>query len=123
MFHFYLGLINCPVKAYKEYMSRRPEDCRGLESRFYLQPIQKPKSEVWFQKTPVGKSSMGQLSSKMSILGGLHHKIKHGARKTGMQTLLHENSYPKSVALISCDESIQLLNSYSSILDQSQEYV
>ena len=60
-------------------MRRRPEDCRGSESRFYLQPIQKPTSDVWFQKMPLGKNSVGQIASKMSTQGGLHSKSKPDA--------------------------------------------
>ena len=99
-------------------MRRRLEDCRGSESRFYLQLIPKPKSEVWFQKTSVGKNSIGKIASKISSQGGLHCKTNHSARKTGIQTLFYENVSPTDVAQISGHRNIQSFISYSYMSDE-----
>ena len=41
-----------PKHALDEYIRRRPA---GASEKFYIQPVENPKSEVWYKITPVGK--------------------------------------------------------------------
>ena len=63
---FITGSVICPVKTYREYMIRRIKDCRGSESRFYLQPIPKLSQVGSFKKNQKAKNSIGKIANKMS---------------------------------------------------------
>ena len=46
----------CPVMLFKVYLEKRPEEMKTGTGPFYLSVIDKPVSNVWFKKTPMGKT-------------------------------------------------------------------
>jgi hypothetical protein len=109
--------------VFKEYEARRPADCKQSDSRFYLQPILKPKSAIWFSKQPIGVNSIGTIANKMSKAAGLSKKSNHSARKTAIQTLLHANVSPTDVVQITGHKNVQSLNSYSHLSNDQQKNI
>lgn len=64
----------CPVKIYKEYLRRRPQDTLTPESRFYLAVKQNP-DDVWFKRQPMGKNSIGSIVKNMTTAGNENNEI------------------------------------------------
>ncbi len=118
-----LATPECPVQLYKEYARRRPTDCNLPDSRFYLQPIAKPKSDIWYSRQPMGKNTLKNIAKKMAIVGGLGKKSNHSARKTAIQTLLHANVNPTDVVQITGHKNVQSLNAYSHHSNEQQKAI
>ena len=56
----------CPVMLFKVYLEKRPEEMKTT-SPFYLSVIDKPVSNVWFKKTPIGKNTSDSIMKKMKL--------------------------------------------------------
>jgi hypothetical protein len=111
----------CPVKSYKEYLMRRPVECRQPDSRFYLQPIKSPKTSIWFSIQPLGKNTIGNIARNMAKQAKLPSTrvTNHSGRKTAIKTLLHSNVAPTDVIQITGHKNVQSLNAYSHLsMDQ-----
>ena len=86
------GDVNCPVKTFLFFKSRRPEALRE-SGPFYLCPIDNPKSNVWFKTQRVGINSINNILKNMkknSPLASLipNKKISnHSARKTAVRKM------------------------------------
>jgi hypothetical protein len=107
--------------VYKEYARRRPSDCSGPDSRFYLKPHDNPTPDVWFTRQPIGKNAIGFIAKKMAIEANLPsvNKTNHSARKMAIQTLLHAGIPPTDVIQLTDHKNVQSLNSYSHLsIDQ-----
>ena len=51
---------------FKVYLEKRPEEMKTT-GPFYLSVIDKPVSNVWFKKTPMGKSTIDSIMKKMML--------------------------------------------------------
>jgi len=56
-----------PIRAFEIYKAHRPE---GISS-FYLTPKHKPKGNVWFNKVPMGKNSIGRIMREIKAIAGI----------------------------------------------------
>ncbi|EDO47179.1 predicted protein [Nematostella vectensis] len=56
-----------PVRAFEVYLRHRPP---GISS-FYLTPKHKPKGDVWFNKVPMGKNSIGRIMREIKAIAGI----------------------------------------------------
>ena len=109
------------MAIYKEYTRRRPTDCCEPESRFYLQPVKDPKSDIWFNRVPLGKNLIGNIAKNMATAANLQSKkTNHSGRKTTIQTLIHANIPPTNVVQLTGHKNIQSLNSYSNMSTDQQ---
>lgn len=106
---------NCPVKMYKSYIEHMPEDIRNEKSqRFYLRPLQNPKTDVWYSHAPLGKNTIGKMMKTMANLGELEgRKTNHSTRKTFATTLLDADLPNTDVAQLGGWKSVQTLNEYA----------
>jgi hypothetical protein len=52
----------CPVKFYKEFSRRRPDEMKTAESPFYLAINRErmPQNPIWYAKGPLGKDEIGK---------------------------------------------------------------
>lgn len=64
----------CPVKIYKEYLRRRPQDTLTPESRFYL-AVKQNLDDVWFKRQPMGKNSIWSIVKNMTTAGNENNEI------------------------------------------------
>ena len=82
---FSTGGNRCIVNLFKLYKSRRPKELQEKGS-FYLQPMDNPKTEIWFKAVRMGTNTLGNLIHKMketSPLNGTDTRMtNHSARKT-----------------------------------------
>ena len=56
-----------PIRAFEIFKAHRPE---GISS-FYLTPKHKPKGNVWFNKVPMGKNSIGRIMREIKAIAGI----------------------------------------------------
>ena len=72
----------CPVKIFKEFQRHRPHDALDESARFYLTPLRKPKEDVWYSVTPMGKNKIGTICKQMFAAAGIPgRKTNHSARR------------------------------------------
>ena len=57
-----------PVRAFEIYLKHRPP---GISS-FYLTPKHKPKGDIWFNKVPMGKNSIGRIMREIKAVAGIN---------------------------------------------------
>ena len=82
----------CPVMLFKVYLEKRPEEMKTT-GPFYLSVIDKPVSNVWFKKTPMGKNTIDSIMKKMKLNSPLidlcpeKRITNHSARKTVVKKL------------------------------------
>ena len=59
---FALGRERCPVRLFKMYLSKRPDDLQN-SGRFYLTPKQNVfrTDEIWYTKNPMGKNTISNI--------------------------------------------------------------
>ena len=59
----------CPVRIFKEYLSRRPADMNSRDAPFYLASIPNPASKTWFKNDYLTMISVGKcICSQSSFL-------------------------------------------------------
>ena len=56
----------CPVMMFKVYLEKRPEEMKTT-GPFHFSVIDKPVSNVWFKKTPMGKNTIDSIMKKMKL--------------------------------------------------------
>lgn len=56
-----------PVRAFEVYLRHRPPSI----SSFYLTPKHKPKGDIWFNKVPMGKNSIGRIMREIKAIAGI----------------------------------------------------
>jgi len=82
----------CPVMLLKRYLGNRPSKMKK-SSPFYLTVIDKPISNVWYKKTPMGKNTINTImknmkkNSPLKDLCPAKNLIKHSAQKTVVNKL------------------------------------
>ncbi|CAC5369872.1 unnamed protein product [Mytilus coruscus] len=77
-----------------QYISIKSTDVTGLDSRFYLMPLEEPRTNIWFSKQCIGKDKLGR-------------------PKTFATTLLQSGKPVTEVAQLSGWKNIGSLNHYS----------
>ena len=51
---------------FKVYLEKCPDEMKTTDP-FYLSVIDKPVSNVWFKKTPIGKNTIDSIMKKMKL--------------------------------------------------------
>ena len=59
----------CFIHIYKTYMSKCPSDRPA--GAFYLQPLQKPKGDIWFSKVPCGHNTLQKIVPELMKAAGI----------------------------------------------------
>ena len=116
------GGEKCPVKMFKNYLSRRPVGMRNPEDPFYLATISNPVSQIWFKQQPLGKNSLGTFMKKMckaAEITGRH--TNHSARRTMITTLRHQNVEPLNIIALAGQRNLKSLDSYSEASFEQQK--
>ena len=81
-----------PVMFFKVFLEKSPEEMKTT-GPFYLSVIDKPVSNVWFKKTPMGKNTIDSIMKKMKLNSPLidlcpeKRITNHSARKTVVKKL------------------------------------
>ena len=101
----------CPVKAYKLFKDKRPDEMRNADTPFY---IGIGKNDKWFINQAMGKNTIAKLVKTMCDAAELPgKKSNHSLRRTAITTLVHAGVEPTVVQQLSGHKSIQSINNYS----------
>ena len=73
----------CPVKLYKQFSKRRPEEMKLATSPFYLaiNHRRKPDNPVWYSKTALGKNEIGKFLTKAAKNAGFQGNITNHSKE------------------------------------------
>ena len=118
----------CPVMLFKVYLEKRPEEMKTT-GPFYLSVIDKPVSNVWFKKTPMGKNTIDSIMKKMKLNSPLidlcpeKGTTNHSAQKTVVKKL-KSSVIPKcEIKNITGHTSAQCLDDYDSGDEREQQMI
>ena len=109
----------CPVMMFKVYLEKRPEEIKTT-GPFYLSVIDKPVSNVWSKKTPMGKNTIDSIIKKMKLNSPLidlcpeKRITNHSARKTAVKKLKSSGIPKCEIKNITGHTSAQGLDDYVS---------
>ena len=106
-------------------MKRRPSDLNDdPESAFYLSinPNLKSDSVIWYSRQNMGKNKIGRLMSDMCKIAGIQgRKVNHSARRTTINTLLHDGVPATTVMQITAHKNVHSVNEYGSASEEQQK--
>ncbi|KAK3732358.1 hypothetical protein QZH41_006621 [Actinostola sp. cb2023] len=96
---FATGGERCPVKLFKTFLSRRPEDMKA-NGPFYLAVIERPKTVVWYKRQTMGVNTINLFMKNMASEAEIDGKrlTNHSARKTLVKKLKAAN-LPRSAII------------------------
>ncbi|VDI55307.1 Hypothetical predicted protein, partial [Mytilus galloprovincialis] len=79
----------CPIRLFKAYLLRRPENVMEPESPFYLTciPMERVESMIWYYARPMGENTLANLMPMAAKEAGMDRKTNHSVRKTTIKTL------------------------------------
>lgn len=106
----------CPVRAYKEFSARRPDDMKNPDSPFYLAVNNKRKNDdgKWYMSAPLGKNTIGQFIKKSCGAAGITgRKTNHSVRKTCVKRALDSGCPREYVAQLTGHKSVNSLENYA----------
>lgn len=113
---------SCPVKIFKEYVSRRPPEMNQPDAPFYLTAIPKPSTEIWFKRQPLGKHPLSKFMKEMSKAAGLDGRFtNHSVRRTMISVLRKENVEPLNIIALAGQRNLKYLDSYSEASTNQQQ--
>ncbi|XP_073248371.1 uncharacterized protein [Porites lutea] len=96
---FATGGQRCPVKLFKTFLERRPEEMRN-SGPFYLALNERPKTQVWYKRQRMGVNSINSFMKNMASQEDIQGKklTNHSARKTLVKKLKAANQ-PRSAII------------------------
>ncbi|CAH3149708.1 unnamed protein product, partial [Porites lobata] len=96
---FATGGQRCPVKLFKTFLERRPEEMRN-SGPFYLALNERPKTQVWYKRQRMGVNSINSFMKNMASQADIQGKklTNHSARKTLVKKLKAANQ-PRSAII------------------------
>ena len=111
----------CPVHAYQVFASHRPESMLSPEAPFFLTPIKKPRTDVWFKCAPMGVNQLNSIMKRMCSNANITGKFtNHSVRRTTCNTLLNAGIHPNDVSQLTGHKNTASLNSYAVSSTQKQ---
>ena len=114
---FAVGGERCPVRLFKMYLSKRPDDLK-TSGRFYLTPKQNvlQTDEIWYTKNPMGKNTTSNIMK--ALIAGIPLEncgkklTNHSMRKTAVKKLKAANVPESSIIKVTGHTSTRGLKSY-----------
>ena len=80
----------CHVALFKMHLEKRPTEMKN-KGPFYLSPIDKPVSSIWYKKSPMGKNTINNImktmkeNSPLKEVCGDKKLTNHSARKPSLR--------------------------------------
>lgn len=103
----------CPVRLYSLYLSHCPSDLSKTQNAFYLRPLEKPNSHVWYYNQAAGKNTLSAVVGKLMKKGGFQgYYTNHSLRATCATRLYQENVDEQIIQEITGHRSLDGLRSY-----------
>ena len=106
----------CLIQLFQKYVSHRPSDA----TCFYLTPLRKLKSDIWYSNMPVGhntlSSTVGRICKQAGILG---FKTNHSLRVTSATRLFQSGVDEQLIMSNTGHRSIDGVRSYKRIGEEA----
>ena len=118
----------CPVMLFKVYLEKSPEEMKTT-GPFYLSVIDKPVSNLWFKKTPMGKNTIDSIKKNMKLTSPLidlcpeKRITNHSARYTVVNKLKSSGIPKCEIKNITGHTSAQGLDDYDSGDEREQQMI
>ncbi|KAK3746503.1 hypothetical protein QZH41_001762 [Actinostola sp. cb2023] len=101
-----------PYQAFIEYLNRRPKG-DNVPSCFFLSPVDNPKTNIWYKKSPVGVNALRKMMATIKSTAGIQGKFTNSSgRKTAIQSPRGEFS-PLEIAELTGHANSDSISSYS----------
>ncbi|VDI22743.1 Hypothetical predicted protein [Mytilus galloprovincialis] len=113
----------CPLRLFKAYLIRRPENVMEPESPFYLTciPMERVESMIWYYARPIGENTLANLMPMAAKEAGMDRKTNHSVRKTTIKTL-HKAGVPRDkIKHISGHKSTSSIEAYDDDLSDNEQ--
>ena len=105
----------CPVRYLESLISKRPQHLRN-SGPLYLQPLSKPKPDIWYSIQPVGINKIDGFMKKIATIGRLDITIKHftnhSVRKTTVRKLQKAGVSNDKIIAITGHKTEQSIKAY-----------
>ena len=110
----------CPVRLYSKYMSLRPYSAR--KDVFYLQPLQNPVADCWYQSKPVGHNTLTQTVKRLCAKVGVEgHYTNHSLRRTCATRLYQQGADDDQIMSVTGHRTLNGLKVYKRISLKQEE--
>ena len=110
----------CPVKSFQKYVSKLNKDME----EFWQRPKRsiEENSEVWYEKSPVGKNTLGEKVKTLSTEAGLSRTYtNHCLRATSITVLDRSGFEARHIMSVSGHQSETSIRSYASHVDEKMK--
>ena len=87
----------CFIHIYNTYMSKCPSDRPA--GAFYLQPLQKPKGDVWFSKVPCGHNTSQKIVPELMKAAGISGYFTNHSLRASAATRLFEGGVDEQLIM------------------------
>ena len=87
----------CFIHIYKTYMSKCPSDRPA--GAFYLQPLQKPKGDIWFSKVPCGHNTLQKIVPELMKAAGVTGYFTNHSLRASAATRLFEGGVDEQLIM------------------------
>ena len=109
----------CLIRLFKKYCEHRPE---GVDDIFYLTPIQQPKGNVWYKKSPIGENTLSKTIKRLCDAAGIvGHKSNHSLRVTAATRLFHKGIDEQLIMERTGHKNLDGVRAYKRTSERQQE--
>lgn len=108
----------CLVNLFQKYVGHRPESC---DESFYLTPLRKPQTHVWYSKMPVGHNTLSKTVGRLCKAAGIPgFKTNHSLRVTTATRLFHSGVDEQIIMDRTGHRSVDGIRRYKRISDDQR---
>ena len=111
----------CFVKLFKQYRDHCPPLAQRKTSAFYLTPIKKPKSAIWYSVTAVGHNTLSQTVRRLCKEAGIQgFKTNHSLRVTNATRLFQSGVDEQLIMSRTGHRSVQGVRTYKRVSEDQK---
>lgn len=117
------GSANCPVRSFTKYFSKLHPDRTDFWQRPKLASKTTESADVWYDNSPVGKNTLGNLMAKISEECGLSRRYTNHCIRTTCITVLDEGGIEtRHIMGLSGHKSESAVKSYCKRLSSTKKH-
>ena len=103
----------CPMRLYSLYLSHCPDDVSKSHNAFYLRPLEKHDTIVWYYNQAAGKNTLSGIVAKLMTKGGFDgYYTNHSLWATCATRLYQENVDEQIIQETTGHRSLEGVRSY-----------
>ena len=109
----------CIVRLFKVYSQHCPPD--RTTAAFYLTPLRKPKSDIWFSSTPVGHNTLNSTVKRLCKAAGIEgFKTNHSLRVSAATRLFQSGVDEQLIMSRTGHRSIDGVRTYKRVSEEQK---